>query len=237
MTTPEPSRPLHSRRSFFIAGGASVLGAAALAACTPSKTVNTSGTVPTTLVAATAPPTTATSTAIDVGRSLARTATSVELSLAAFYDQFTAAAYVPSDMKTWGTLFGSHHSANATALQAATSAAGGKPYTKPNSYLDSNLVVPGLKLTDVTNSPDGIYRLAYQLETTAAATGTLAIATVPQLALRSSIMAVAATDSRQAYLWQIVRQPGQLATSLPAALYPLRNALPAAASVDPAKGS
>lgn len=232
MTTPDPIR-LPSRRRFLLAGGASALGATVITACGGSSVVNTSGTVPTTLVAATAPPTTANKAALEAARSLLRTATSLEHSLAAFYDTFGAAAYLDEGAKSWGAQFADHHRANASALEALTRRAGGDPYTKPNDYVDTQLIAPAMKLADSTKSSDKLVALAAQLESTGAATDTLAVATLTDGDQRQGIMAVGATNSRHAYLWRLFADQGGLADSLPDAMLPLRDALPGAASVDP----
>lgn len=232
--TPEDRAPIWSRRRFFIAGGASLVGAATLSACGGPSVVNTSGTVATTEVAPTAPPTTADASSVDASRSMLRTLTSVERSLAEFYTSFGAAAYVDADAKPWGALFAQHHTANATALEAFTRTAGGDPYTGTNEYLDEQLVKPGLASANAQKSSDNLIELAAQLEATGAATGTLAISTVVGGDIRQGVMAAAATNSRQAYLWRLFTQPGDLAGALPTAQLSLRDALPAAGAVDQA---
>lgn len=232
MTNPDSIR-LHSRRRFLVAGGASALGATVLAACGGSSVVNTSGTVPTTLVAATAPPTTADKAALEAARSLLRTATSLEHSLAAFYEKFNAAAYLDEAAKTWGTQFAGHHRTNASALETLTEKADGDPYTKPNDYVDTQLIEPALKLADSSKSSDKLIELAAQLESTGASTNTLAVSSLTNSDQRKGIMAVGATNSRHAYVWRLFTAQGELAASLPDALLPLRDALPGAASVDP----
>lgn len=232
MTT-QPDR-IHSRRRFLLAGGASALGAATLAACSGSSVVNTSGTVATTLTPPTAPPTTADEATLAAARSLLRTATSLEHSLTAFYAKFNAAAYLNSDAQPWGTQFAGHHRANASALEALTTHAQGKPYTNTNDYVDEQLVAPALKLADSTKSSTRLINLAAQLEATGAATCTLAVSTLVDADQRRGIMAVGATDARQAYLWRLFGGAGDLAAALPDALLSLRDALPGTASVDPA---
>lgn len=236
MTPPDTTR-LHSRRRFLVAGGASAVGAAALSACAGSSVVNTSGTVPSTSVAATAPPTTADKATVEAARSLLRTATSLEHSLVAFYEKFNAAGYLDQEAKTWGTQFADHHRTNASALEALTTQAGGEPYSETNDYVDTELIEPALKLANSTASSDKLVGLAEQLESTAAATCTLAVSSLINGAQRQGIMAVGATDSRQAYVWRLLGSQGELAGSLPEALFPLRDALPGAASIDAPSGS
>lgn len=233
MNAKEPS-PIYSRRRFFIAGGASVLGAATLAACAKSSVVNTSGPVPSTSVTPTAPPTTAAASSIDAGRSLLRTLTSVETSLVSFYDSFLGAAYLDDDAKSWGTLFREHHTANAKALQTVTTTAGGKAYTGPNKYLDDELVTNGVAQANALKSSSQLVELAVQLEETATSTAALAVASLVGGDARQGAMAVGATNSRHAYLWRLFATPASLSDSLPDALLSVRDALPASASVDPA---
>lgn len=231
MNQPEASK-LHTRRRFLLTGGAASVGAVALGACSAPTTVNTSGTVATTLVAATAPPTTATKAAVDAARSLLRTATSLEHSLAAFYDSFTAAGYLDDTARSWGEQFAGHHRANATALEDLTRAADAEPYTETNEYVDTELVEPALQLTDASQSPEELIGLAAQLESTGAATCTLGVAELVDGDQRAGIMAVGATNARHAYVWRLLLDPGDLAAALPEALHGLADALPVAASVD-----
>lgn len=224
----------HSRRHFLVAGGASALGAVTLAACGGSSVVNTSGTVASTQAPATAPPTTADEAALEAARSILRTTTSLEYSLAAFYEKFNAATYLDEAAKPWGEQFAAHHRVNASALESLTTAADGKPYTKSNTYVDTQLVAPAFKLADSNTSSEGLIVLATQLEATGAATCTLAVASLTDGDQRQGIMAVGATNARQEYLWRLFAKPGSMADSLPDALLSLRDALPNEASVDPA---
>ena len=224
--------PMSTRRRFLVAGGASALGAVTLGACAGSNVVNTSGTVPTTLVAATAPPTTADKATLEAARSALRTAASLERSLAAFYTRFGAAAYLDETARTWGTQFAGHHEANATALDAVVDEAGGEPYTQPNEYADTELIEPAMQLADATESSDRLIELAAQLESTGAATCALAVGSLADAGQRQGIMAVGATNARQASLWRLLVGGSGPADALGDALYSLRDALPAAASVD-----
>lgn len=233
MTDHSPT-PARSRRQFLVAGGASVLGAATLAACGGSTVVDTSGSIASTSVAPTAPPTTASKADIEAGRSIIRTATSLEHSLAAFYATFTAAAYLDAEAKTWGAIIQGNHEANASALEDLTRVAGGKAFTGPNAFVDKELIAPSLKLANSLKSSDKLIELATQLEQTATATDTLAVSSIALGNLRQGIMAVGATNSRQAYLWRLFAKPGSFTDALPDALISLRDALPAAASVDAA---
>ncbi|MBS1847614.1 MAG: ferritin-like domain-containing protein [Actinobacteria bacterium] len=238
MTNPATSNPAEtsilSRRRFFIAGGATALGAATLAACGRSSVVNSSGSVASTSVPPTAPPTTAPKEAVAAGRSILRTMTSVETSLAAFYTSLAAATYLAADAQPWVTAFGAHHTANASALADLTVRAGGKAFAGPNKYLDQQLIAPARKAADAQSSSDNLIELAAQLEATGAATGTIGISTLTEPELRQGVTAVTATDSRHAYLWRLMVTPGKVVDALPDALLSLRDALPAKASVDPA---
>lgn len=224
--------PDQSRRTFLLAGGASVLGAATLAACSGSSVVNTSGTIPATDVPATVPVTTPDPAMLEAERSLLRTATSLEHSLAAFYTKFVGAAYLDDAARTWGGRFENHHRANATRLETLTRDAGGEAWTEPNAYVDAKLIESALAQADAEQSADKLIDLAAQLEATGAATDTLAVPSIVTPELRAGIMEVGATNSRQAYLWRLVRNVEDPAAALPDALLSLQDALPAAASVD-----
>lgn len=225
-------RPDTSRRRFLFAGGASALGAAALAACGGSSVVNTSGTVPTTQTAPTAPPTTVSTAESEAERSILRTATSLEHSLVAFYGTFGQAAYLDDDARAWGARFADHHRANADRLAGLTRDAGGEAFSGPNEYLDETLIAPSVASADAAQSADSLIELAARLEATGAATDTLAVSVIVTPAIRAGIMAVGATNSRQAYLWRLMADPTDPAAALPDALLSLRDALPGAASVD-----
>ncbi len=228
MTANQPSR-----RRFLVAGGASVLGAAGLAACSGSSVVNTSGTVASTEVPATAPTTKPDADTVKAGQSILRTATSLEHSLVAFYTDFAAAAYVTdADAQQWGQTCRAHHVANATALSQLTRTAGGKAYTKSNSYVDAHLVEPQMKLAKAAKSAPKLIALAASLEEAAASTDTLAVRTLARANLRQGLMEVGAANARHATLWQLFAAQGDFAGVLGDALYSLRNALGAEAAVD-----
>lgn len=224
--------PDQSRRRFLFAGGVAAAGAAALTACSGSSVVNVSGTVPGTDTPATAPPTTADPGTLEAERSMLRTATSLEHSLVAFYGTFTAADYLDEDARSWGERMRDHHRANARALEKLTSDADGEPFTDSNDYVDTHLIEPALDRAQEARSAERLIELAAQLEATGAATDTLAVSSIVTPELRAGIMAVGATNSRQAYLWRLMADRDDPAAAMPDALLSLRDALPADASVD-----
>ncbi len=226
------STPDKSRRQFLFAGGVVAVGAAALSACGGSSVVNFSGTIPSTDAPGTAPPTTVDPAALEAERSVLRTATSLEHSLAAFYGTMVAATYLDGDARTWAGRFADHHRANATALEQLTRDAGGEAFTGTNDYLDTELIGPGTESADAAASSDQLIALAAELEATGAATDTIAVSSLVTPELRAGIMAVGATNSRQAYLWRLLGDRENPAAALPDALLSLRDALPATASVD-----
>ncbi len=214
-----------SRRRFLVAGGASIVGAATVAACSSSPTVTTSGTVASTAVTPTAPLVRPTAKELAAGRALLRTATSVERSLAAFYERFVAASYLDAAAKQWGGQFGTAHAESATRLAALTKSAGGAPYLKTNAYLDTQLIKPGMALADGSSSSSRLIALASTLEQAAASTETLAVSSLPRQPDRSGIMEVGAANSRRSVFWTLMDNPGDFAGAIPAALYSLENAL------------
>lgn len=226
------STPDKSRRQFLFAGGVVAVGAAALTACSGSSVVNFSGTIPSTDVPATAPSTTVAPAALEAEHSVLRTATSLEHSLTAFYGSFLAATYIDGDARSWAERFERHHRENAKKLEKLTRDAGGEPYTEANEYLDTKLIEPGRKLADDAASPEKLIELAADLEATGAATDTLAVSSLVTPELRAGIMAVGATNARQAYLWRLLTDRENPVAALPDALLSLRDALPAEASVD-----
>jgi hypothetical protein len=219
-----------SRRQFLVLGGASVAGAAALAACSSAPVTQSSGTIASTVTPATAPTTTANAEAVAAGRARIETAASLEVSIANFYAKFLSASYMTdADARTWATMFQTQHESNASALRDLSVSAGGTSSPKPNSYVDEQLIAPAMKVADADKSADALVKLATQLEEAAASTATLAINSLAGADLRQGLMAVGTTNARHAAVWRLRTSKGDLGAAVPDALQSQRDALPVAA--------
>ena len=219
-----------SRRQFLVLGGASVAGAAALAACSSTPVTQSSGTIASTVTPATAPTTTANAEAVKTGQARIEAAASLEVSIANFYAKFLGATYMTDTAsRAWATTFKAQHESNASALRDLSTAAGGKASSKPNAYVDEQLIAPAMKVADADGSPDALIALATQLEEAAASTATLTINSLAGAKLRQGLMAVGTTNARHAAVWRLRTSKGDLGAAVPDALQSQRDALPVAA--------
>lgn len=198
---------LPGRRQVLAVGGATVLGAAVLAAC-GSDSETTAGD--------TGDPTTSTTeggavtTAPDAEAGaegdlvLLRTAASLENLAVAVYGVAlgtSSVAELPAEITfdpavaTAAELFQSHHRAHAEALNAALEDLGEQPYTEPNKYIFDNAVKPQLSgLTD----EEAVVRFARDIENVAAGTYSFAAGQLSQPELRQTIMSIGGVEARHA---------------------------------------
>ena len=228
MTTPAKIRSTN-RRQFLVLGGAAVAGAAALAACSPSSQTNTSGTLASTVVPATAPPITVSAEARAADVSILRTTTSLSQSIVKFYDKMLSSPLIiDDDVRTWATFMQNQQSLSVTTLQTLTTDNGGKAYQGANTYLDATIIAPALKVAEAQSD---LVKLAASLEQTAAATATLAVGTLAAVPTRQRIMAVGATAARHVAVWNLISSNGDLTTGAPNPLQPVRDALGGLAAV------
>jgi rubrerythrin len=186
------------RRQFLKIGGVTVAGAAVLAACgkDDNKSSSTSTTAAKGGTTTAATPTTAASGGGNQDAVLLRTATSLELLAVAVYG--TAIPLIKdATIKSAATLFMEQHSDHAKELQAATkeSAGASQVYTKPNDYVNTNVVKPALP-TLKTDADIG--KFALTLENTAAATYVTAAGLLSTPDLRAAIMAIGGVEARHA---------------------------------------
>jgi hypothetical protein len=198
MTTRETAAvlgvPSPGRRTFFKVGGATVLGAAVLAACGNDDDAGTA--------------TTGDGGSADgegsLDLTLARTAVSVEL-LAV--DAYTAAAesglVTDRAVADAALLFRDHHQEHADALNGVVTGAGEEAISERNAVLWDALVQPVLD-----DDPDqaSIVALAYDLETAATQTYAFAGGTLSTPSLRSTIMTIGGIEARHAAILKMVAQ-------------------------------
>lgn len=179
-----------TRRGFLKIGGATVLGAAVLAACGSEATpdVVESGS-PGDVTTTTADP-----AAADLDVDLLRTATSLEILAVNTYQAAIESGLVTDeDIAQAAVLFRDQHDDHRGALQQATVDAGGTEYTEANSYLQDRVVDPAIDgLTDENSVVD----LALTLETAAAETYAWAAGTLSTSTLRQAIMGIGGVEAR-----------------------------------------
>lgn len=227
---PTAARSIPSRRQFLQLGGASVAAAALLAACgSPDSNVQRSGTTVTTAVPPTAPPAAETAEEQAANQTLLRTATSLELLIVQVYDELADKSLVTdAEHRLLLTRFRDQHRASAQTLAAATTAAGGTAYDKPNEYLQTNLVAPAM--TTVTDEASAL-RFARQLEQVATSTYTQAASQLSSPELRQTAMSIGGATARQVTVLNLVVADGDLTAGVADARFTTRDAVGNAARV------
>jgi len=206
--------PSPNRRDLFKLGGATVLGAALLAACgsdsadapaaTNSSATTPAGTtaattVPSTTVAVTQPAdtTSAPTTAADSASTdlvLARTAASLEKLAVDTYGAAGGLITTPAILAA-ATMFAGHHQMHLDALNAVITGAGGKAITEMNQAVYDALVKPAI--TAAKTETDAV-TIALALEEAAAQTYVYAGGALSTTALRSTIMTIGGVEARHA---------------------------------------
>jgi rubrerythrin len=215
--------PSPTRRGLFKLGGASILGAAVLAACgSDSDTKSTSA--PTTAASATtgaaattgAPTTTATASTMAPATTgaaattaatpttaaggpamdlvLARTAASLEKLAVDVYGTAAGLLTTPA-VKDAATLFAGHHQQHMDALNGVIKGAGATPVTEMNKAVYDALVAPAL--AKAKTEADAVM-LAVMLEEAAAQTYVFAGGALSTPGLRSTIMTIGGVEARHA---------------------------------------
>lgn len=202
------------RRQFLVLGGATIAGAAALAACSSTPVVNSSGTIASTLTPPTAPIPTVGPEDKAADISLLRTVSSLEASIIAFYDKMLASPLVTTPaIRTWAQLFQSHHTAHLATLGTLTTDQGGKAYTKPNTFTDSSLVKSQFA---AAKTETDLVAIATTLEQCAASTAAMYVSQIAVAANRKPLAAMGGATARQVTVWRLsdpiaVRDNGLLA--------------------------
>ena len=186
--------PSPGRRHLFKLGGATILGAAVLAACGDSNDdVAQTGTT-----AGGGSATTATSGSgsgsSNTDLVLLRTASSLEVLAVDTYDAAIASGLVTtSAIADAAILFRDQHDEHAQQLQSATTDAGGDPYTEANPFLKAEVVDPAL--AGLKTEMD-VVAFALVLETAAAETYAFAAGALSTPAFRQAIMAIGGVEAR-----------------------------------------
>lgn len=216
-----------SRRRLLAIGGITVASGVALAACGNGSqpVVQHTGTQPvtsSTAVPPQAPPVSESATDQQNDVALLQTATSLELLLVNFYEQVVSMSYVQAaPALTAIKLFRDHHTAHANALQAATTAAGGKPYDQPNKVLQGTLIDSRVKvLTDPTHGTVEADWLKFcrELEDTATATYAVGGSTFTTATLRQTAMGIGGIEARHETVLNNLITPSDPSTWVPVPL-------------------
>jgi hypothetical protein len=208
--------PSPGRRSFFKIGGATIMGAAVLAACGSDDAGSGS----------------TTSAMGDGGEeagsmdlALARTAASLEqLAVDTYQTGIDSGLVTTTAIADAAVLFQSHHQAHLDALNGAIREAGGDEVTDPNQAVYDALIKPAV---DAAEAEADIVQIAFDLESAAAQTYVFAGGTLTVPALRSTIMTIGGIEARHAAVLQIAAQGASPLQVFPGerAFYPAENPL------------
>jgi hypothetical protein len=188
--------PAPGRRSFFQLGGATIIGAAVLAACgdtdddgggAGSSTTEGSG-----------------DGAGDMDLALARTAASLEkLAVDTYQTGIDSGLVTTMAIADAAKLFQGHHQEHLDALNGAIDNAGGTAVDEPNEAVFKALIEPAVAQAKAEGD---IVQIAYDLESAAAQTYAYAGGALTVPALRSTIMTIGGIEARHAAILQIAAQ-------------------------------
>jgi hypothetical protein len=193
--------PAPGRRTFFKVGGATLMGAAVLAACGSD---DDSGSTTTTTAAAGADNGSNGDGDPDMDLALARTAASLEkLAVDVYQTAIDSGLVTTAAIGDAAGLFQSHHQDHLDALNGAISGAGGEEVDEANAAVFDALVQPAL---DALSDEAGVVTLALDLELAAAQTYVFAGGVLSVPALRSTIMTIGGIEARHAAVLQVAAQ-------------------------------
>jgi Ferritin-like domain len=183
--------PAPGRRSFFKLGGATIIGAAVLAACGDTDDNTTASTTSTT--------TAGSESSMDLP--LARTAASLEkLAVDTYQTGIDSGLVTTMAIADAATLFQSHHQDHLDALNAVITDAGGEAVTEPNEAVFKALIEPAVK---AAKAEADIAKIAFDLESAAAQTYVFAGGQLSTPVLRSTIMTIGGIEARHAAVLQV----------------------------------
>ncbi len=182
------------RRRFLQLGGLSAAGAAILAACNGSP--GATGPIP---VNGTGPTTTSSPARVTDDVTYLRTASSVEHSLIAAYEEILGLGVLTGDVADGAKTFRDQHAEHAGRFADLTQNNGGQVMTGPNAALDTLFIAPAFSLAEKDgNKQADLLAIAYAIEELAAETYQefTPLLSVPDL--RRPLMAVGGVESRHA---------------------------------------
>jgi len=193
--------PSPNRRDLFKIGGASILGAALLAACgsdaadaPSSPVVPATQPIDTGTPTTTATPTTSVNGSADMDLVLARTAASLEKLAVDTYGTAAGLITTPAVLAA-ATMFAGHHQMHLDALNGVLMGAGAQPITEMNQPVYDALVKPAL---EAAKTEMDAVNIALSLEEAAAQTYVYAGGTLSTPSLRSTIMTIGGVEARHA---------------------------------------
>ncbi len=223
MTTDEKAAvlgvPSPGRRNFFKVGGATLMGAAVLAACSGDDSDDAGGTSTTG----------ADGDGADMDLALARTAASLEkLAVDTYATAAGSGLVTTAAIGDAAGLFMDHHQQHLDALNGAIKSAGGNEVTEANAAVFDAMVKPAI---DALKDEAGVVQLALDLELAAAQTYVFAGGALSQPALRSTIMTIGGIEARHAAVLIAVAQAKSPLEVFPdqRGFFPGDNPLPAGA--------
>ena len=187
--------PSPGRRQLFKIGGATIMGAAVLAAC-GSDDDDASGSTATTGAGGSGDDN------MDVA--LARTAASLEkLAVDVYQVGIDSGLVTTAAIGQAAMLFQEHHQAHLDALNGAIKGAGGEEVTEQNQAVFDALVAPAVA---AAKAEADIVKLALDLELAAAQTYAFAGGALSAPSLRSTIMTIGGIEARHAAVLQVAAQ-------------------------------
>ncbi len=211
------------RRSFFKIGGATLAGAAVLAACSSDgsndgASATTTGATPTTAA-----------DGEDTDLVILRTGTSLEILSVDVYNQALELDVVTTPaIIDAAKMFADQHDQHAKLLQAATEDLGGEAWDGTNDYVMTNVVEPALP--DLQSEED-VVKFARELENMAAATYTAATGLLSTPDLRQAAMSIGGVEARHVVVFNTVLQDADPTTWAPDAFEDTADAAPEEANV------
>jgi hypothetical protein len=205
------------RRRFLTFGGLAVATSAVVAACASSGPASTS----TTSTSAGTTTTTTTSAASSTGAGSAegditilRTASSLEhLAVQTYQAALASGLVTDAAAEAAAQSFEEQHAQHARAFEAATTQAGGTPFTQPNPVVKAQVVAPALA---TLRTQVDVLALAWQLESAASQTYQASIGTFSKAVYNKATASILGVESRHVALLALLLQGDQQ----PAATYP-----------------
>jgi len=185
--------PAPGRRTFFKLGGATLVGAAVLAACgdTDDSSAGSTSTSSTTVSGG----------GDDMDLALARTAASLEkLAVDTYQTGIDSGLVTTMAIADAATLFQSHHQDHLDALNAAIRDAGGEEVEEANEAVFEALIEPAVT---AAKTETDIVQIAFDLESAAAQTYVFAGGALTVPVLRSTIMTIGGIEARHAAVLQV----------------------------------
>ncbi len=211
-----------ARRQFLKIGGATVAGAAVLAACSSDKKSATDTSGSTTGAGGTNPSTdtgSGTTAAAGGGAAmdvvLAKTAVSLEnLAVAVYNKALALPIQYDAAVADAAKLFRDQHQQHADQLNSVLTSNGAPKYTDPNQYILDNVVTPALpSLTDQT----AVVKFAMTLEANAASTYAYAAGLLSTADLRQALMSIGGIESRHFTVLSLALAPTDAKAAVPLA--------------------